>query len=210
MHRHREAAPQRVNFIPRDFPGFLKPNCALVPVLEFLRDSSEYFYNTSLLPGLAWCGLCLLHPRRCSYNNTYSKQMSLPFKRIKQWRRQDVSICCILSLCSFCRLLSCQLLWLRIKWIPWSKFEGGGEERSPPGVGLLLAPGVPWTMELFNSYPVLVWEREKDGVCPVLFCVAFKISSSWLSCARKGTFACGIGKVSGRSRGLVPPPGKWW
>lgn len=200
MHRHREAAPQRVNFIPRDFPGFLKPNCALVPVLEFLWDSSEYFYNTSLLPGLAWCGLCLLHPRRCSYNNTYSKQMSLPFKRIKQWRWQDVSICCILSLCSFCRLLSCQLLWLRIKWIPWSKFGGGGEERSPPGGGPLVST---WCALEDRAVQQLsgpcVEKREGWGVPSLLFCVAFKISSSWLSCAREGTFACGIGKVSGRS-----------
>lgn len=48
----KETASERANFIPCDFPGFIKPNCAMVPVLGFLWDSSEYFYNTSLL-GLA-------------------------------------------------------------------------------------------------------------------------------------------------------------
>ena len=41
-----------------------------------------------------------------------------------------------------------------------------GRREAPQGVGLLLASGVPWRMELFNSYSVLVWERGKDGVCP--------------------------------------------
>lgn len=53
-----------------------------------------------------------------------------------------------------------------------------GRREAPQRVGLLLAPGVPWKTELFNSFSVLVWEREKDGVCPESsLCVAFKISS---------------------------------
>lgn len=79
-------------------------------------------------------------------------------------------------------LLSCQLLWLRIKWNPEVNLWGGGRREDHQG-GLLLAPGVPWRTELFNSYPVL--REKREGQLSLLFCVAFKISSSWLSCARR-------------------------
>lgn len=55
-----------------------------------------------------------------------------------------------------------------------------GEERDPQGVGLLLAPGVLWGLERFNSYSVLLWKRE-DG------CAQFFLLGSFSNILMDGT-----------------------
>lgn len=85
-----------------------------------------------------------------------------------------MSICCILSHCSFFSAAFSKLgLVLLPAFLASDQVNipkvNSGEERAPQGVGVLLAPGALGGLELFNSYSVVLWRREKDGVCPESF-----------------------------------------